>query len=104
MISKNTKSRTTCTSRLGHRCPKRDKTTWVRLASLLTARLASVPTIRLAHVLVPICTGATQIVKVKSQKKERGERGVVGYRKRVVPLLFMTLTLTKTARTEVATD
>jgi hypothetical protein len=50
---------------------------------MLIIRLAEVLTTRWVEVLAPIGMGATRIVKVKSQKKEGGERTVVRYRRRV---------------------
>lgn len=90
MIRKKNRRRSACTRRLGHGRPKRAKTPWLRLASVLTVRLALVPTIRWALVLAPMGRGAIQVVKVRSQKGEEKEREQLDTASGAVrsPLLF----------------
>ena len=74
MIPKNINGRTNCIKRRSGQEHKEAKTSWLRLAYMLTGRLAYMPITRWAQVLVPIGTSATQIVKVKSQKREQREK------------------------------
>jgi hypothetical protein len=57
-------------------------TTLLWLATVLTERLACVPTVRLASVLAPIGISAKQVVRVSGQEKESEDVVVGRYRKR----------------------